>query len=54
MLGVLCRMYKDVPKIMVPMFWFTQRAQLNEELAAQARVRLLKKNFFLYSNILIF
>lgn len=32
------RLYEKVPKIMVPMLWFTQRATLTTELAKQAKV----------------
>lgn len=34
-------MYKDVPDIMVPMMWFTQRATLTPELANQAKMALV-------------
>lgn len=32
------RMFENVPKLMVPMLWFTQRATLTPELANQAKV----------------
>lgn len=35
------RIYQDVPRIMVPMLWFTQKVELDEHLAGQARVILL-------------
>lgn len=38
-------MFEKVPKLMVPMLWFTQRATLTPELANQAKVRQLYPHF---------
>lgn len=42
------RLYEHVPKVMVPMFWFTQRAALTEELANQARMAILAPSLGVY------
>ncbi|XP_058819875.1 protein croquemort-like [Topomyia yanbarensis] len=42
------KMYEKVPKIMVPMLWFTQRATLTQELANQAKMALVLPELGIY------
>jgi len=38
-------MYSNVPKMVVPMFWFKQTAQLTEELASETKVIKINLRF---------
>lgn len=33
--------FKEVPEVMMPMFWFRQLAELNEDLASQAKIAVI-------------
>jgi hypothetical protein len=37
--------FKNVPEVMMPMFWFRQKAAITEDLAGQARIAVLLPNF---------
>lgn len=39
------RTFKNVPEIMMPMFWFRQTASLTQDLASQAKFAVLLPNF---------
>lgn len=35
----ICSIYRGVQKVLMPMFWFDQYAELSSELASKAKVR---------------
>ncbi|XP_055540738.1 protein croquemort-like [Wyeomyia smithii] len=42
------KLYEEVPELMVPMLWFTQRATLTTELANQAKMALMLPKLGIY------
>ncbi|XP_058445850.1 protein croquemort-like [Malaya genurostris] len=47
------KMYENMPDIIVPMLWFTQRATLTEDLANQAKMALVLPKLGIYISIFL-
>lgn len=45
---IVCRLFQGLPKIMMPMFWFRQRADITEDLARSAYWATKAANIGLY------
>lgn len=39
------RLFKNVPKVLIPAFWFAQSVEMNEALAKSAKVLSIQRNF---------